>query len=282
MFDDGGVPLPEVGFKNGFCVLDLECSDGGSAKYTCGNMGITAGCGDIYSSSLACQWVDVTDVAPGTYTLVMRTNWDESPDANGSYELSYDNNWAHVCFSFDRDVDGNLINFTKSQDCPVSFDCQGSPFGTAQPDCEGNCGGTVVKGDVNGSGEVDNGDADTYVQDILGNDAVSTPCTDLNSDNDITVTDAALAAGCNYYGADHVDEDGVHDHCVWDDEIINPNHLTTLSVGDINTTDGYVDIYALNPDNEIVGYEFELVGMTIMSVENLADPLVYDINPQSS
>ncbi|MGB1031447.1 MAG: lysyl oxidase family protein, partial [Flavobacteriales bacterium] len=282
LFDDLGAPLPQVGFKNGFCVLDLECSDGGTAKYGCSNMGITAGCGDIYSSGLACQWVDVTDVDPGTYTLVMRTNWTESPDANGSYELSYDNNWAAVCFTFDRDVNGDVIDFVKSVDCPVSFDCSGSPFGNSQPDCEGNCNGIAVKGDVNGSGDLEAGDADTYIQDILGNDVVVSPCTDLNNDGDINITDAALATGCSFYGPDHVDEGGVHDHCIFDDEVINPNHTTTLSVGEINTDLGYIDVHVLNPDNEIVGYEFEVSGMTILSVENLADPLEYDVLPQAS
>ena len=34
-------------------------------------------------------------------------NWDYSPDANGSYELNYANNAAAICFSFERDADGN-------------------------------------------------------------------------------------------------------------------------------------------------------------------------------
>ena len=282
LYDGDGNAMPQIGFKNGFCVLDLECSDGGQAKYTCGNMGITAGCGDIYSSSLSCQWVDLTDVPGGFYTLVVRTNWDQSPDANGSYELTYENNWAAVCISFERDGAGNMINFTKDINCPVIFDCYGVPFGDAAADCAGNCPGLVVKGDVNNNGDIDNGDAAQYIQDILGNDALISPCTDMDNDNNITVTDAALIAGCLHYGPDHVDEFGVHDHCVWDDEFINPSHTTTLSVGDINEDLGYVDIHVLNPDNEIVGYEFELSGLTIQSVENLADPLVYDINPQSS
>ena len=37
---------PTIGFKNGFCVLDLgSCNyGGGPQKYTCSNMGITASC----------------------------------------------------------------------------------------------------------------------------------------------------------------------------------------------------------------------------------------------
>lgn len=282
LYDGAGVEMPQIGFKNGFCVLDLECSDGGTATYTCGFMGISTGCGDIYSSGLSCQWVDVTDVPAGTYTMVMRTNWDQSPDANGSYELSYDNNWAAVCISFDRDVDGNLINFTKTQECGLVFDCLGVPFGTSQPDCAGNCPGAVATGDLDNSGDLAAPDVTQYISDILGNDGVVTPCTDLNGDGEINVTDAAVAAGCIFYGPDHVDELGVHDHCIWESEIINPNHNVTLSIGDIDDVAGYVDVHILNPDNEVVAYEFDVSGITIQSVESLMDPLVYDATPQGN
>ncbi len=282
LYDGLGNPMPQIGFKNGFCVLDLECSDGGTAKYTCGNMGITAGCGDIYSSGLSCQWIDVTDVPGGEYTLVIRTNWDQSPDANGSYELTYDNNWAAVCVSFDRDVDGNLINFVKTEDCGIIFDCNGVPFGSAVPDCAGNCPGIVSKGDLNNSGELDAADVSQYINDILGNDTFVTPCTDLNNDGGINVTDAAVAAGCVFYGPDHVDEQGVHDHCVWDDQILNPAHNTTFSIGEVNTDLGYVDIHVLNPDNRIVAYDLEVSGITVQSVENLISPVDFDVNPVST
>ena len=63
--------------------MDLECSGGGSFQYGCGNMGISSGCGDIYDASLDCQWIDVTNVPAGDYTLVVRVNWDRSPDALG-------------------------------------------------------------------------------------------------------------------------------------------------------------------------------------------------------
>ena len=62
-----------------------------------------------------------------------------------------------------------------------------------------------------------------------------------------------------------MDESGVHDHCVWNNEVTNPAHNVTLSVGDINTADGYVDVHVLNPDNRIVGYEFTVSGITIQS-----------------
>jgi len=283
LYDNGGVEYPEIGFKNGFCVLDLECSDGGTAKYGCSNMGISAGCGDIYSSGLACQWVDVTTLAAGTWTLVVRTNWDQSPDNNGRYELRYDNNWAQVCFSFERDADNNIINFTVEPEasCTVPIDCLGQPFGTSQPDCNGDCPGQVVKGDANSSLEIEAADAQEYITEILGNDAVVTPCSDMDEDNEISVTDAALLSRCAIYGTEHIDEMGVHNHCEWNMEITNPNHTTTLSVGEINTAQAYVDVFVLNPDNRIVGYEFEMSGIEILSVENLYTT-DYDITPSST
>jgi hypothetical protein len=179
-------------------------------------------------------------------------------------------------------VDGNLINFTKTLDCGLLFDCLGVPNGNAQPDCMGNCPGLVATGDLDNTGDLANPDVDQYVSDILGNDGWATPCTDLNSDGDINVTDAVVAAGCIFYGPDHVDEQGVHDHCIWENEIINPNHLVTLSIGEVNQELGYVDVHILNPDCEIIAYQFQVSGITISSVENLIDPLEYDITPAAS
>lgn len=283
LYDDSGAEYPEIGFKNGFCVLDLECSDGGTAKYGCSNMGISAQCGDIYSSGLSCQWVDITTVPVGTYTMVARTNWDQSPDNNGRYELRYDNNWAQVCFTFDRDVDGNVIDFVVEPEgtCSVPVDCLGEPFGTTQPDCNGDCPGLVVRGDANLSLEIESADAQMYVDDILGNDAQVTPCSDMDSDNAISVSDAAALSRCAIYGTNYIDEFGVHNHCEWISEVTNQSQTTTLSIGEVNTTDGYVDVFVLNPDNRIVGYEFEMSGLEILSVENLYTT-DYTITPQST
>ena len=85
------------GRKMAFCLIDLvnvsssepprfECSDDGSLE-----QGIQAGWADEYSAELPCQWIDVTGVAPGSYTLRVLLN----PD----YQLAesrYDNNAAEV------------------------------------------------------------------------------------------------------------------------------------------------------------------------------------------
>ncbi len=38
---------------------------------------------DIYGSGLMCQWVDMTEIDTGNYVLVIKVNWDQSPDALG-------------------------------------------------------------------------------------------------------------------------------------------------------------------------------------------------------
>ncbi|MCA9697946.1 MAG: hypothetical protein KC431_10515, partial [Myxococcales bacterium] len=42
--------------------------------YTCYNQGLSLGWSDTYGAALDCQWIDVTDVAPGDYTLRMEVN----------------------------------------------------------------------------------------------------------------------------------------------------------------------------------------------------------------
>ncbi|MFK7807653.1 MAG: lysyl oxidase family protein [Saprospiraceae bacterium] len=105
LFDEDDNLVP-IGFKNGFCLIDVECSGGGNFTYNCNNQGISAGCGDIYGSGLDCQWIDVTDVPAGDYKLMIRVNWDEDPDALGNYESSYENNTGAVCFTLEKDANG--------------------------------------------------------------------------------------------------------------------------------------------------------------------------------
>jgi hypothetical protein len=77
------------GHKQAFCLLDLMKVQptAGDAKYHCGYQGITEGWADVYTKDLDCQWIDVTDVPAGTYTLRVALN----PEHN-LVELDYDNN----------------------------------------------------------------------------------------------------------------------------------------------------------------------------------------------
>jgi pimeloyl-ACP methyl ester carboxylesterase len=55
--------LVSAGFR------DTTCPPGITPNYTCAYQGLTAGCGDLYGPTLGCQYLDVTGVAPGNYTL---------------------------------------------------------------------------------------------------------------------------------------------------------------------------------------------------------------------
>jgi lysyl oxidase len=78
-----------TGLKVGFCLLDSRRWDPtvpNSSRYDCLDQGIQAGWGDVYGSSLPCQWIDITSLAAGTYTLEVEVDPDnrlaESNDTN--------------------------------------------------------------------------------------------------------------------------------------------------------------------------------------------------------
>ena len=329
LFDSDGQIIP-VGFKNGFCVMDLECSGddelgvpAGNYTYGCSVMGISAGCGDIYGSGLSCQWIDITNVPDGEYTFVVRTNWDQDPDAMGNIELSYENNWEQTCIGVftnsdgvkdfymaididgdgidninDPDIDGDGIMNGSDDDsdgdgvlddvddtpygmseCPVYTDCNGEEFGNAQYDCNGICGGESVTGDMNFDLFLDSYDMESYASEIIADDWSVNTCNDLDADGELTVSDIALLVNC-VENFDDINRDNQSEPCSFGLEVTNPNDTVTLSIGDINLLEQYVDIYVLNPDNEILGYQFMMGNITISSVENLVDD--FDMEPSFS
>lgn len=77
------------GHKASFCLEDSYCATGGTPRYRCssGVQGISVNCGDLYNRHLDCQWIDITDLAPGTYILRQTVN----PD-NLALESDYANN----------------------------------------------------------------------------------------------------------------------------------------------------------------------------------------------
>jgi lysyl oxidase len=63
------------GHKQSFCMTDSRRYTGKRrGKFDCDFQGITIGWGDRYGRDLDGQWVDVTDVPPGAYTLVVTVN----------------------------------------------------------------------------------------------------------------------------------------------------------------------------------------------------------------
>ncbi|MCH2046245.1 MAG: T9SS type A sorting domain-containing protein [Saprospiraceae bacterium] len=269
LYDQNGNALP-IGFKSGFCVMDLVCDHGGTAQYGCSTMGITAGCGDIYSASLDCQWIDVTTVPDGDYTFVARVNWDNSPDGLGRYELDMSNNWAQTCINLDRS--SGSLEMTIDPNCPQFVDCAGQPFGNAVPDCEGNCAGVATYGDLNGDTTQTSTDISLYLDGILDGSLSWTTCTDLYQDSTINIFDAALLAQCLQDSS----------QCDFPDGLINIFDTTKLSISGADFGANYVDIALRNPMNEVLAYQFTMSGIEIDSVVSLVDPIDFPFDPVNS
>ncbi len=282
LFDQNNLPVP-VGFKNGFCVIDVGCF-GGTAHYGCSNMGISKNCYDQYGSGTTCNWIDITDVPAGLYTLVLRTNWSRRPDALGRHEMNYTNNFASVCINITRNAQ-NVPSFTVATGCTPVTDCTGQAYGSALPDCTGACNGTVKTGDLSLNNIQDQPDAVAYVQGILGNDLTPAPCTDLNGDGEITVTDAALMAYCYNQQAQHDQTPHVlhyHPWCDFPRGYLSTADTVQLMIGDFNPTDHYVDIHIKNPNCKVLGAEFDMSGIQVQTVQNLVPQLTGDIAWSSS
>jgi hypothetical protein len=281
LFDSNGTLIP-IGSKNGFCVLDLECSDGGDGKFTCSNMGITAQCGDIYDAALPCQWVDLTDIPAGFYTLVVRVNWDKSPDITGRYEATYENNWAQACFELIYDSNGNPI-INEVNDCPIYTDCFGEAFGPAQPDCNGDCGGALLHGDWNLDTLQTADDVALYLNATLNDNGDATPCHDLDDDGNIDIYDAALLQECALH-ADDPQYWGTRFACQFPAGVYNPDNIVYLIPESLDTAAKTFDIQIINPYSKLFGFEFAVSGLEIASIENLDPGFVanWEFNPQTN
>jgi len=74
LLDLNGTKVAE-GHKASFCLEDSQC-DGNTRQYRCGGskQGISVNCGDLYSRGLDCQWIDITGVPEGTYTIQLNVN----------------------------------------------------------------------------------------------------------------------------------------------------------------------------------------------------------------
>ncbi|MBP7407448.1 MAG: hypothetical protein KA941_01695 [Flavobacteriales bacterium] len=284
LFDQANNAIP-AGFKNGYCVIDVGCTPGHSGQFGCSNMGITAGCYDEYGTGTTCNWIDITDVPNGTYTLVLRTNWQQAPDALGRHETNYANNFAQVCINITRNA-SNVPSFTTVGNCPTWTDCLGQAYGDARVDCNGVCNGPAKRGDLNGDGNQTQPDALEYVTAILGNDISPSSCNDLNNDNEVTVTDAALMVDGYTQQATHGSGTAhlTHYH-PWLDYPrgwVSITDQVDLSLGNLDPVAKTVDVFIRNPTARVLGYEFEMSGMTIQSAQNLAPNLTGDVTVNTS
>ncbi|XP_062816607.1 protein-lysine 6-oxidase-like [Anolis carolinensis] len=66
------------GHKASFCLEDTTCDPGVRRRYACTahTQGLSPGCYDTYHANIDCQWIDITDVPPGNYTLKVTVNPD--------------------------------------------------------------------------------------------------------------------------------------------------------------------------------------------------------------
>ena len=149
-------------------------------------------------------------------------------------------------------------------------------------DCNGDCGGTALMGDLDGDADQDLTDAEAYVDGILGNDLEAVACNDLDQDGELTVSDAALMAQCQYWDIahEHPDSSGFHDKCQFPaPHIVNPFDSVWFRLGEVNWAQGFFDVEVLNPHNRILGYQFD-ISCGIQQAVSLADPLEYMITPE--
>ncbi|MEO8706503.1 MAG: lysyl oxidase family protein [Kofleriaceae bacterium] len=72
--DGNGVVL--TSHKQAFCLQDIQQIRAGAPShgYSCTHQGMSAGWADVYGRALPCQWIDVTEVPAGSYTLRIVVN----------------------------------------------------------------------------------------------------------------------------------------------------------------------------------------------------------------
>jgi hypothetical protein len=272
LYDTNNNLIP-VGHKNGFCVIDL-C---GFGQYTCGNMGISAGCYDVYGVGTQCQWIDITDVPDGQYRMAIIVNSHHLPDALSHYEINHANNATQICINITSNAAG-VPSFTVLPNCTPFVDCMGIPGGAAIPDCNGICGGPGMYGNINGDLVLDSVDVLEYANTLEDNTTAATTCLDLNGDGELTVYDAALTMWCNNTPHHPHPAGSNFNDCNFPHNIVNPNDTSGLAIADVNFGAGYVDVELFSKNADIKAYQFSLSGVNVSSVVSLADPLEFPLD----
>jgi len=265
-----GAGQPEiVGLKNGFCVLDISCDNGQLTKYNCQFMGISAGCLDIYNADIPCQWLDVTDLEDGIYTVIVKINWEKFPDARGMYELDYTNNIAQACIMIDRSSGETILSIV--DDCPTYVDCFGLENGDSVIDCTGECGGLAHLGDTNSDHMLDSVDILNYFNRFRVNNLEDDDCLDLNKSSFIDIEDVLIVQKCLETDEEHTEED--HSHCEsLETGLLQGNDTLYLSLESLNYEAESVDIYySLTGQSSVKAISFGLVGADIVSYTSLVE-----------
>ncbi len=267
--------LNQVDFarKTSYAIINMTCQSPTT------DPPLAAGCSDIYGAGYACQWVDVTDLDPGLYHLVLKINPDGLPDQAGRSETNLRNNGVQVCINLLEDANG-LKDFTVEPNCPVFTDCMGVPFGNTPTDCEGNCNGSLIRGDLNRDTVRSYQDVGMYLEQIAQENILNSSCNDLTGDSLYTVYDAARLNGC-LLSADssHVHIGGYsgnHAHCNFPFGITN--QFDSVTIGLSNLTENTVDITVKNPSCFLLAAEFRIHGLQLDSVKAISPVVSMDIH----
>jgi hypothetical protein len=269
LYDMDGNVIP-AGHKNGFCVMDL-C---GAGQYNCGDMGISAGCYDIYGAGTGCQWVDLTGIPDGDYRLVIIVNPYHLPDALGHNESNYLNNATQICIHITHN-DMGVPAYEIIDDCVPYVDCAGVPGGTSLNDCTGVCDGPALYGDLYNDNEIDGQDVSSYMTLLSQQEIVASTCNDLNNSGTVSIYDAALTIWCDHQ-PHIVGMDGVeHEQCNFPRNIVNPEQNAGLSIVNANLEAGYVDVELTSLDADVLALQFKLTGVNISNVSSLVNATEY-------
>jgi hypothetical protein len=185
----------------------------------------------------------------------------------------YDNASCPGTIGFDLSFLGEVVGCTDPNACnynPLATVSGGICYGNETIDCNGDCNGGAVVGDINGNQIVELTDVDAFITGILDQNIMSSNCKDLSNDSFISVWDAALSANCALNAL----------NCNFPNE--NTNLAQTVEIGftTINTLNQSVDIYIKNPQTSISAYELIVSGITISNVESLINPTQFPNNPR--
>jgi hypothetical protein len=157
LLEDGIVV--RTGGKFGFCLEDTLCEEPGSEKFTCEFQGLTAGCEDLYSKFLGCQYIDVTGLASGEYTVRVTVDpnnlIDESNNTNNSTEYPVTIEGTEEATV---ELPGTSLEIKArgngTQRVSLLAKAAGTPFGMPSPPVAPTVGGAIlVVNDVAGGGE---------------------------------------------------------------------------------------------------------------------------------